>query len=352
MRLSEVLKKGAAELFPGYFALVMATGIISIAAYLLKMVWLGWSLFFLNIIFYLVLWLLTIIRLTRYFPKLLADLKNYGRGPGFFTLVAGTSILGNQFILLAGNLPLSILLWIVATILWLILIYTFLTAVIVNEQKPSLESGIHGGWLIIVVATQSVSILGTLIAYKFGVWQEPILFFTLAMYLLGCMLYVIMISLIFYRLVFFRLTPESLTPAYWVNMGSVAITTLAGARLILTAPQWSFLRETLPFIKGFTLFFWSTATWWLILLLILGAWLHLYKRYPLRYNPQYWSMVFPLGMYTTSTFVFAQATGLTFLEIIPRYFLYIALVAWVITLFGMWRRLVNDLGRALPAEKS
>ncbi len=113
--------------------------------------------------------------------------------------------------------------------------------------------------------------------------------------------------------------------------------------LILTAPQWGFLQETLPFIKGFTLFFWSTASWWLILLLILGVWLHFVKHFPLRYNPQYWSLVFPLGMYTTSTLVFAQATKLVFLEIVPKYFIYAALLAWVITCFGMVRRLVNNL---------
>ena len=341
MKLKEGIAKGAAELFPGYFALVMATGIISIACNFLKIFWLGWALFFINIVFYLVLWLLTIIRLSRYWTKIEGDLKNFSRGPGFFTIIAGTGILGNQFVLLTGNLAAAIFLWVLATILWFILIYAFFTAVIVQEQKPSLEAGIHGGWLVIVVATQSVSILATLIAYRFGVWQEPLLFFALVLYLIGCMLYIIMIAFIFYRLVFFRLEPESLTPLYWINMGAVAITTLAGARLVLTAPQWTFLQEILPFIKGFTLFFWSTATWWLGLLLILGVWRHFYKRFPLRYNPQYWSLVFPLGMYTTSTLVFAQATNLSFLELIPRFFIYAALIAWVITLWGLIRRLIS-----------
>jgi hypothetical protein len=64
-------------------------------------------------------------------------------------------------------------------------------------------------------------------------------------------------------------------------MGAAAITTLAGAMLISGAPQWPFLGDLLPFLKGFTLFFWSAGTWWIPLLLILGIWRHLYMRRPL-----------------------------------------------------------------------
>ncbi len=68
-------------------------------------------------------------------------------------------------------------------------------------------------------------------------------------------------------------------------MGAVAITTLAGANLMLHAAEWHFLMEVLPFLKGFTLFFWVAGTWWIPLLFILGVWRHLYKRHPLTYDP-------------------------------------------------------------------
>jgi tellurite resistance protein TehA-like permease len=47
--------------------------------------------------------------------------------------------------------------------------------------------------------------------------------------------------------------------------------------------------------------FWATATWWIPMLLTLGFWRHVYKRFPLRYDPLYWGAVFPLGMYSVST---------------------------------------------------
>ena len=126
-------------------------------------------------------------------------------------------------------------------------------------------------------------------------------------------------------------------------MGAAAITTLAGGRLILAYGEWAFLQEILPFLKGFTLLFWATATWWVPLLLILSAWRHLYKRFPLSYDPQYWSLVFPLGMYTASTFIFAQATGLAPLYLISGYFIYAALIVWAGTFIGMVRRIADKV---------
>jgi len=341
LSLWKFVDQAASHLFAGYFVLVMATGIVSIAAYLVQIVPIARVLFQLNKLAYGSLFLLTVARAVRYFPRLFADLTSHSRGPGLLTMVAGTCILGSQFVVLNQDFTAGFYFWLLGIILWCILMYTFLTAVMIREGKPDLEAGLNGDWLITVVATQSVSLLGTLVAPRFGVEEEAVLFLALCTYLLGCVLYILIISLIFYRLTFFALTPEEFTPSYWVNMGAVAITTLAGSLLILIAPQWSFLREILPFLMEFTLFFWVIGTWWIPLIVFLEVWRHLFNRFPVRYDPRYWDIVFPLGMYTTSTFELGKATGLPVLIPVSQYFVYFALLAWASIFIGLIHRLFN-----------
>src|SRR5690606_129802 len=117
------------------------------------------------------------------------------------------------------------------------------------------------------------------------------------------------------------------------------ITSLAGATLIQYAGYWTFLEEIISFLKGFTVFFWAAGTWWIPLLFILGFWRHIVRRHPLTYEPAMWAMVFPLAMYTLSTWELAIVLHLPFLKVIPNVMFYIALISWILVFYGLLHHL-------------
>jgi tellurite resistance protein TehA-like permease len=337
------LAEGIRNLQPAYFALVMATGIVGIAAQLEGLSFLAKALTWLNMLAYIILWLMTVARAALYPRELFLDLIDHGRGVGFFTVVAGTAVLGSQLVVVYRQYRIAFVLWLLATLLWALLTYIIFTAFTVKQKKPSFAEGINGAWLLAVVATEAVSQLATLLSPTAGVHQGQLLFLALCLWLCGGMLYIWMISLIFYRYTFFVFSASDLMPPYWINMGAVAISTLAGVLLIERAPGVPFLMQMTPFLIGFTFFFWATATWWIPMLVILGIWRHGYKRFKLSYDPLYWGLVFPLGMYSVATRRLSEVMTAPFLQAIAHGFVYVALAAWFITFVGLLHRLI-DIG--------
>ncbi|HWT80009.1 MAG TPA: C4-dicarboxylate ABC transporter, partial [Candidatus Methylomirabilis sp.] len=111
------LAEGARGLSPAYFALVMATGIVSIASDRAGFRTIAAVLLWLNAGQYLVLWILTAWRLLRYRRALLDDLTDHRSAPGFFSAVAATGVMGNELIL-TGAYDLALALWIFGLFIW------------------------------------------------------------------------------------------------------------------------------------------------------------------------------------------------------------------------------------------
>jgi tellurite resistance protein TehA-like permease len=153
------LAEGVRSLSPAYFGLVMATGIVSIASERAGFHTIAAVLLWLNAAQYLVLWVLTCWRLLRYHRTLFNDLTDHRAGPGFFSSVAGTGVLGNQLIILIGAYDIAFGLWIFGIFLWIILTYAIFTNLTIKETKPTIDEGITGAWLLAVVATQSIAVL-------------------------------------------------------------------------------------------------------------------------------------------------------------------------------------------------
>ena len=81
----------------------MATGITSIAASLLEMRPVALILLYVNYAAFAILVIMLLVRLVRFFQRALADLNDHVRGPGFFTIVAATCVMGSQLIIVTGT---------------------------------------------------------------------------------------------------------------------------------------------------------------------------------------------------------------------------------------------------------
>lgn len=334
------IDRAAADLHPAYFALVMATGIVSLAASIQGFAALARVLLWLNVVFFAALWALTLVRIARHTHRVRADLADHNRSVGFFTMVPAACVLGTQALLIGESPAAAWGLWVFGTAVCALLTYGIFTILIVKPSKPTLSDGLNGGWLVSVVATQAVSVLAAQLARHGGNRAESLLFVALLMWLGGAMLYVWIIALIFYRYMFFPFKPSDLAPPYWINMGAMAISTLAGATLLLAGAESPVIMGLVPFVRGATLLFWATATWWIPMLLILGVWRHLIKKFPLRYDPLYWGAVFPLGMYSVATARMNAAMELPILSNVPAAAFYVAFGAWALAIIGLGHRLI------------
>ena len=118
---------------PAYFALVMATGIVSIATDLHNIPILPTVMFWLNALFLAGLAAATGARILRYPRAFAADIQSHSRGVGFFTTAAATAVFGTELVLLMDAAEIAAVFWIAATVLWFVTFYGVLAALTVKQ---------------------------------------------------------------------------------------------------------------------------------------------------------------------------------------------------------------------------
>ena len=336
-----LLDRAVRPLFPGYFNLVMATGIVSNGFFLLGRHGLSNALFVVALAAFPLLLVLLCLRACLYPDALWRDLVDPKLVFTFFTVVAASDVLGVALHLRGHDRP-GMWLWGFAFCVWVLLGYFSFSVLTFGNDERGAEV-VHGGWLIAIVGTQSLVIGGTVLAPRFGSAENLELVTVYSLWGIGIVLYAIFITLFTQRIFFLRLEPSELSPLFWVVMGAAAISTNAGSTLIANPPSLPFLQAMRPFVDGTTLILWAWGTWWIPLLVILGVWRHLVRRVPVRYDPAYWNLVFPLGMYAVATYRLSLAADYTPLQAVSRTMIWVAFTAWLVTFAGLAFSLVRGL---------
>ena len=320
-------------LTPGYFALVMATGIISVGMKFEGYEVISFLLLAICATAFVVLVCLNVWRFISYRSSVEEDFMDPRRAFGFFTFVAGTNVLGVR-LGMEGYSNATATLLIVSGATWLILGYIVPWTAVLGPQKRPVVATANGTWFIWVVASQSVAIAAATIEPVFDGARGELALIAVASWSVGVLLYAAAGVFVSLRLMLYDFGPEDLTPPYWVSMGALSITVLAGARIVemADAPMVDATREL---IAGLSVVFWAFATWLIPPLIAAGLWRHVAKRLPLKYDATLWSIIFPLGMYAGAGIYLGHADRLPIVRWIGRVELWVAFAAWAVVFVAM-----------------
>lgn len=288
--------------------------------------------------------LLTGWRFAAFRAAVVEDFLDPRRAFGFFTFVAGTNVLAVRLGMARFDAATAVLLAL-AGLAWLVLGYVVPWTAVLGRQERPVVANANGTWFIWVVASQSVAVAAATVEPVFDSVRRELAVLAVTSWSVGVFLYGAAGLLVSLRLMLYAFGHEELTPPSWVSMGALAITVLAGARIVEMADA-PMVTATRGLIAGLAVVFWAFATWLIPVLVAAGWWRHVRRQVPLRYHATLWSIVFPLGMYAVAGIYLGRADHLPVVEAVGRIELRVALAAWALVLVAMIRHIARTVLRS------
>src|SRR5262245_44849358 len=314
--VSRVLEWLLVEAQPGAGSFVMATGIVAvglelsghgvIADALLAICALGWFVLATAFLFRLVArtdeWWLETSQL------------------GALTAVGGSTVLAAALSTVLDWRLVPLLLWIVAAMLWLIVVSRILV-----RLPPRAPQGLV---FLLTVATQGVSLVASTLAVDYN--ADWLVYLAFALWVFGIALYLLVELHDFDH---HQITTGA--GDQWVFGGAVAITVLAGGKLITAVQAQGALDGLAHDLHVAVLVAWVVA---MPILLVL-VWSEL--AFPrLGYSPLRWATAFPVGMYAACTLVASKTLREPWMDTyFADWWVWVGLGVWAIVCAGLVRRI-------------
>jgi tellurite resistance protein TehA-like permease len=322
------LRAANIEPSPDVFATVMATGIVSIAARDHHYTTLSDVLGILASVGLVVLVVVVAAAVVGTGRKLFWDMSDPDITLRLFTFVAACAVLDTR---LSFNSAMLRVLGVAALLAWLVLI--ILTARNMSAHRwAALRDHAHGAWELASVGTSGLAIVMTQIASHSG--HRGWLLVAAPVWLTAIGIYALMTWLILWRTVVERQDHDGFAPDSWIMMGALAIATLAGDQLQQQLWGWPAAAA-----RAITIVTWVAATLWIPPLIYFG--LHRITQRPevLQFTGAWWSMVFPLGMYSAATDGMAVGLGARSMHTVSLVFFWDAFAVWLIVVVAGLLRL-------------
>jgi tellurite resistance protein TehA-like permease len=321
------ITRAVADLHPAYAGMVMAIGIVSTDFKRFGHRGLSDALLVIAVIVFVILLVSYGWRLLQFPRRVLDDLRDPSRTFGYFTLVAAANVVAVRM-KLADDVTVTAALAIASVAVWLTLSYLIPLELAAHHRDPVMP-GINGSWYLWTVGTQSIAEVTATLATALPARADWLATISVVFWSIGVLLYLIIAILVTARLLIVGLTPQVALPTYWISMGATAISVLAAAKILALPEHIRAVTVTQDVISGLGFMLWAFGSWWIPMLIVLGIWRHALRRHAVTYDPSWWGLVFPLGMYAAASDRFGQVKHLDFMTDIAQYGIWVALAALV-----------------------
>ncbi|MFC5338396.1 tellurite resistance/C4-dicarboxylate transporter family protein [Leucobacter denitrificans] len=333
------------NLAPGYFALVMGTGIISVGLSMVGFQAASAVLLGIAACCYVVLWVLYVWRAIHFREAMLHDLRDPEKAFAYFTIVAGSGVLAVALIR-HGIIGPAVVLIAFAALLWFVFGYLLPWQVFMTRDGKPILARTNGTWFIWAVASQSVVVCMAQIEPHVTAGRHWVGILAVLSWSVGVALYAGVAILVLLRIIHYGITAAEFEPPYWVAMGALAIAVVAGTNII-DMQSTPMVDATRTIIAGTVVIFWSFCVWLIPMLVGAGFWRHIGHRVPLKYMPTLWSMVFPIGMFAVASVNIGRVDRLPVAEAIGHVMMVVAVLVWLTVFIGMLIRITRVLARSL-----
>jgi tellurite resistance protein TehA-like permease len=341
-----VLVRAACRAKPVCFAMVMATGIVSVALQQAGAPSLSAALLVIAAAVFVVLVAASAVRAVAFPVTLRADLGHPDQAFTSFAFVAACGVLGDRLADGGYRLPAAGLAG-AALAAWLVL--TCLVPARLAARRLSRLADVNGTWYLWAVGTQSLAITAAFLHSLGMLPAGPAALAAITAWSAGIVVYLVITVLVARRLLLVGVGPQEATNPYWVAMGAASISVLAAAGIlrIAGAPAVAARAHAAaafaaaayaglhPAITGLAVALWFIATVLIPLLAAATAARYLHRPVRPRYRVDMWTVVFPLGMYSMAGMQLGTAAGLPLVYRVGAVAVPVATAAWALTIIGL-----------------
>jgi C4-dicarboxylate transporter/malic acid transport protein len=330
------------DLGPNWFASVMGTGIVAIAADTLPFRVAGLHVFALVVWAIAAAWLVVLsaawaVHWTKHTDRARAHANNpvmaqFWGAPAMalLTVGAGTLLVGRDLTGAAAAVDIDWALWFLGTALGLVTT-CWIPFMMMTRHEISTD-GAFGGWLMPIVPPMVSAATGALLVPYAAAGQARLTLVVgcYAMFGISLFISVIIITLLWGRLVTYKTLPAVMVPTLWIVLGPLGQSVTAAGNLA----NVSGLVLHQPYAAGMNAFalLYGVPTWGFAML-----WLAIAASMTVRalrkgmpFGLTWWSFTFPVGTCVTGTIGLAARTGDDVLRYGAAALFLLLLAAWLI----------------------